>query len=198
MANDILIISWYLSLNKIVIWTRGTLVYSHLISRWCPETKFDEVKTRLLTAWLTSMCCFIRSRATTFSAPLGIITSAYFLVGRQNSSKAGLTRVVYWWRTCSSSLPLSEISRSTRLMNQSVKLSSNAALSTLLFTEQVWCQHLCPQITWGWIFLWYRGSRTQECPQLWQHHLDRSLWTLQALEHWSWSRKQEFLSFFHS
>ena len=41
------------------------------------------------------MCCLIRSMATVFSAPRGTITSAYFLVGRQNSSKAGFTRVVY-------------------------------------------------------------------------------------------------------
>ena len=45
---------------------------------------------------LTWICCLMRSMATVFSAPLGTITSAYFLVGRQNSSKAGFTRVVYW------------------------------------------------------------------------------------------------------
>merc|ERR1719476_971521 len=28
------------------------------------------------------MCCFMRSMATVFSAPLGTITSAYFFVGR--------------------------------------------------------------------------------------------------------------------
>ena len=37
----------------------------------------------------------MRSMATVFSAPLGTITSAYFFVGRQNSSKAGFTSVVY-------------------------------------------------------------------------------------------------------
>ena len=42
------------------------------------------------------MCCDMRSMATVFSAPRGTITSAYFFVGRQNSSKAGLTSVVYW------------------------------------------------------------------------------------------------------
>lgn len=30
---------------------------------------------------VTSMCCLMRSSATLFSAPRGIITSAYFLVG---------------------------------------------------------------------------------------------------------------------
>ena len=65
---------------------------------------------------LTSICCLIRSRATTFSAPLGIITSAYFFVGIQNSSKAGLTRVVYWCNTCSRSRPRSDMSRNTRLL----------------------------------------------------------------------------------
>ena len=44
----------------------------------------------------TCMCCEIRSMATVFSAPRGTITSAYFFVGKQNSSKAGFTRVVYW------------------------------------------------------------------------------------------------------
>ena len=44
----------------------------------------------------TCMCCDMRSMATVFSAPRGTITSAYFFVGRQNSSKAGFTRVVYW------------------------------------------------------------------------------------------------------
>ena len=88
------------------------------------------------------MCWDIKSMATVFSAPRGTITSAYFFVGRQNSSKAGFTRVVYWegriiietwdfrslvenvfvfvcystWsRTCSRSLPLSLISLITRL-----------------------------------------------------------------------------------
>ena len=44
---------------------------------------------------MSCMCWEIRSMATVFSAPRGTITSAYFLVGRQNSSKAGFTRVVY-------------------------------------------------------------------------------------------------------
>merc|ERR1712173_506972 len=64
---------------------------------------------------MSCICCFIRSRATTFSAPLGIITSAYFLVGMQNSSKAGLTRVVYWWSTWTRSRPRSSISLRTLL-----------------------------------------------------------------------------------
>ena len=63
----------------------------------------------------TCMCCLIRSIATTLPAPLGIMTSAYFLVGRQNSSKAGLTSVVYWCSTWARSLPRSSISLNTRL-----------------------------------------------------------------------------------
>ena len=63
----------------------------------------------------TCMCCLIRSKATTFSAPLGIMTSAYFFVGRQNSSKAGLTSVVYWCSTWARSLPRSSISLKARL-----------------------------------------------------------------------------------
>merc|ERR1719347_2211503 len=64
---------------------------------------------------ISCICCLIRSIATTLPAPLGIMTSAYFLVGRQNSSKAGLTSVVYWCSTWARSLPRSSISLNTRL-----------------------------------------------------------------------------------
>ena len=37
------------------------------------------------------MCCTIKDTATSLSLPRGMIISAYFFVGRQNSSKAGLT-----------------------------------------------------------------------------------------------------------
>ena len=49
----------------------------------------------LVKFFSTCMCWDIKSMATVFSAPRGTITSAYFFVGRQNSSKAGFTRVVY-------------------------------------------------------------------------------------------------------
>ena len=45
-----------------------------------------------------------------FSAPRGMMTSANFLVGRQNSSKAGFTELIYWLRTLSRVRPRSWIS----------------------------------------------------------------------------------------
>ena len=84
---------------------------------FCPFIKLGKRigwKINLVT-WIY---CWIRLRATVFSAPLGTMTSAHFLVGKQNSSNAGLTRSVYWANTCWRSLPLSAKSRSTRLQMQ--------------------------------------------------------------------------------
>merc|ERR1719454_2105906 len=75
----------------------------------------DTSRDPLLLQIMSCICWDMRSMATVFSAPRGTITSAYFFVGRQNSSNAGFTRVVYWWRTCSRSLPLSLMSLITRL-----------------------------------------------------------------------------------
>merc|ERR1712027_287377 len=60
-----------------------------------------------LAQMMSVMCCATRVMATVLSAPLGMMTSANFFVGRQNSSKAGLTRLVYCCKMCSRSLPLS-------------------------------------------------------------------------------------------
>ncbi len=55
----------------------------------------DDESPRMWCAFKMSlMCCTIRLIATVFSAPRGIMTSAYFFVGKQNSSKAGLTN--FW------------------------------------------------------------------------------------------------------
>ena len=89
---------------------------------------------------MSCMCWEMRSMATVFSAPLGTITSAYFLVGRQNSSKAGFTRVVYWGHrlalghrrritcvsTCSRSLPRSRMSLITLLESRGVQICKNS------------------------------------------------------------------------
>ena len=99
--------------NHMIIWYK---YYLYFLAKKNEENLF------------TWICCLMRSIATTFSAPLGTITSAYFLVGMTNSSNAGLTREVYWWRTCSRSRPCSSISRKTRLNMTWLLIFSNLYL----------------------------------------------------------------------
>merc|ERR1719507_255845 len=81
---------------------------------------------------ISFMCWATNDIATVLSAPLGMITSACFFVGRQNSSNAGFTRVVYWCNTCSKSRPRSSISRKTLLANLvSASVSTNSFISNL-------------------------------------------------------------------
>lgn len=68
----------------------------------------------LLVSRMSWMCWTISFIATVFSTPRGMMTSANFLVGMQNSSNAGLTNVMYWCRTWSMFLPRSCMSRRTR------------------------------------------------------------------------------------
>ena len=106
------------------------------------------------------MCCLMRSMATVFSAPLGMITSAYFLVGIQNSSNAGLTREVYCSRTVSRSRPRSSMSLITRLVQIANKMLTNISIPTW----RVWCPHRCRQRVWDWTNFWCPGSRKLRCP----------------------------------
>jgi hypothetical protein len=62
----------------------------------CITFKFGYILQRLCCPSLVRICWTIKSIATWLSPPRGMIMSAYFLVGRIKSSKAGLTNLAYW------------------------------------------------------------------------------------------------------
>lgn len=108
------------------------VLHNEVDGHWC-ETHKKFVKR--LRCWRNELQPCEKNRLPILSTPLGMMTSAYFLVwkkcdsvcikdgirhgttgtyslitiiltGKQNSSKAGLTNVVYWERICSRSRPL--------------------------------------------------------------------------------------------
>ena len=127
------------------------------------------------------------------------MTSACFLVGKQNSSKAGFTKLVYWKRTFSKSLPRSSMSRNTLEEKKNplfFQLVCNKySFENLVFWEPYLvgpgvCLHPCQRTASYRIDLSLLCSKRPECLRV-IRHLRVGWWqTHRPHEHWFWNRRQ--------
>lgn len=116
------------------------------------------------------------------------------LTGRQNSSKAGFTRFVYWNRTFSKSRPRSSISRSTENPMQLDFMATYTKISYLAGPNE--CQRRYQQRASCQRGLWPLCSRILECP-LKEPRRKVGWWRIHhRYVHWSWNRTQELVWIF--